>query len=145
MGIRFGPWVTFQIYYDVVTQSLKRLRNGVEADGGEKLPYCEANDEEEEEGQEDEAEKEVDSNGVIRGFEFYQLVPLKDLLGNEEERVQDPNKVLCDLFDDYDLTDEEKGSSGEESNEEEKCNSGDKCNREESNSEESNSEEESNS
>ena len=135
MGIRFGPWVTFQIYYDVVTQSLKRLRDGVETAGGEKLPRCEADDEEEE-GQEDEAEKEVDSNGVIRGFEFYQLVPLKDLLGNEEERVQDPNKVLCDLFDDYDLTDEEKGSSGEESNEEEKCNSGDKCNREESNSEE---------
>ena len=123
MGIRFGPWVTFQIYYDVVTQSLKRLRDGVETAGGEKLPRCEADDEEEE-GQEDEAEKEVDSNGVIRGFEFYQLVPLKDLLGNEEERVQDPNKVLCDLFDDYDLTDEEKGSSG------------DKCNREESNSEE---------
>ena len=136
MGIRFGPWVTFQIYYDVVTQSLKRLRDGAEADGAEKLPRCEANDEEEEEGQEDEAEKEVDSNGVIRGFEFYQLVPLKDLLGNEEERVQDPNKVLCDLFDDYDLTDEEKGSSGEESNEEEKCNSGDKCNREEYSSEE---------
>ena len=135
MGIRFGPWVTFQIYYDVVTQSLKRLRDGVETAGGEKLPRCEADDEEEE-GQEDEAEKEVDSNGVIRGFEFYQLVPLKDLLGNEEERVQDPNKVLCDLFDEYDLTDEEKGSSGEESNEEEKCNSGDKCNREESNSEE---------
>lgn len=141
MGIRFGPWVTFQIYYDVVTQSLKRLRDGVETAGAEKLPCCEANDEEEEEGQEDEAEKEVDSNGVIRGFEFYQLVPLKDLLGNEEERVQDPNKVLCDLFDDYDLTDEEKGSSGEESNEEEKCNSGDKCNREEYSSEkESNSE-----
>ena len=139
MGIRFGPWVTFQIYYDVVTQSLKRLRDGVETAGGEKVPCCEADDEEEEEGQEDEAEKEVDSNGVIRGFEFYQLVPLKDLLGNEEERVQDPNKVLCDLFDDYDLTDEEKGSSGEESNGEEKCNSGDKCNRKESNSEESNS------
>ena len=131
MGIRFGPWVTFQIYYDVVTQSLKRLRDGVETAGGEKLPCCEANDEEEEEGQEDEAEKEVDSNGVIRGFEFYQLVPLKELLGNEEERVQDPNKVLCDLFDDYDLTDEEKGSSGEE-----RYNSGDKCNREEYNSEE---------
>lgn len=81
----------------------------------------------------------MDSNGVIRGFEFYRLVPLKDLLGNEEERVQDPNKVLCDLFDDYDLTDEEKGSSGEESSGEEKCNGGDKCNREESNSEESNS------
>ena len=136
MGIRFGPWVTFQIYYDVVTQSLKRLRDGVEAAGAEKLPHCEANDEEEEEGQEDEAEKEVDSNGVIRGFEFYQLVPLKDLLGNEEERVQDPNKVLCDLFDDYDLTDEEKGSSGEE-----RYNSGDKWNGEEYSSEkESNSE-----
>ena len=130
MGIRFGPWVTFQIYYDVVTQSLKRLRDGVETAGGEKLPRCEADDEEEE-GQEDEAEKEVDSNGVIRGFEFYQLVPLKDSVGNEEERVQDPNKVLCDLFDDYDLTDEEKGSSGEE-----RYNSGDKCNREEYNSEE---------
>lgn len=141
MGIRFGPWVTFQIYYDVVTQSLKRLRDGVETAGAEKLPCCEANDEEEEEGQEDEAEKEVDSNGVIRGFEFYQLVPLKELLGNEEERVQDPNKVLCDLFDDYDLTDEEKGSSGEESNGEEKGSSGDKCNREEYSSEkESNSE-----
>lgn len=135
MGIRFGPWVTFQIYYDVVTQSLKRLRDGVETAGGEKLPRCEADDEEEEEGQEDEAEKEVDSNGVIRGFEFYQLVPLKDSVGNEEERVQDPKKVLCDLFDDYDLTDEEKGSSGEE-----RCNSGDKCNREESSSEESNNE-----
>ena len=134
MGIRFGPWVTFQIYYDVVTQSLKRLRDGVETAGGEKVPCCEADDEEEEEGQEDEAEKEVDSNGVIRGFEFYQLVPLKDLLGNEEERVQDTNKVLCDLFDDYDLTDEEKGSNGEE-----RYNSGDKCNRKESNSEESNS------
>ena len=139
MGIRFGPWVTFQIYYDVVTQSLKRLRDGVETAGAEKLPRCEADDEEEEEGQEDGVEKEVDSNVVIRGFEFYQLVPLKELLGNEEERVQDPNKVLCDLFDDYDLTDEEKGSSGEESNGEEKCNSGDKCNRKESNSEESNS------
>lgn len=126
-------------------QSLKHLRDGVEAAGAEKLPCCEANDEEEEEGQEDEAEKEVDSNGVIRGFEFYRLVPLKDLLGNEEERVQDPNKVLCDLFDDYDLTDEEKGSSGEESNGEEKCNSGDKCNGEEYSSEEESNSEQSNS